>query len=135
MVLAMRIRRIHHLTVAVNDLDGARATFGRLFSALPADRADVPRYGIAAARVPIGDDVLELASPLSPGNPVARFLQRKGEGFYNLALEVDDIDAAVAEAAAAGRAHQRSRRGGARPAQRIPRDGRHPRPEHPARRR
>ena len=98
MVLAMHIRGIHHLTVAVNDLDAARATFGRLFSAPAGERANVARYGIGASRVAIGDDVLELATPLSPGNPVARFLQRKGEGFYNLALEVDDIDAAVAEA-------------------------------------
>ena len=52
--------------------------------------------------VPIGDDILQLASPLAPDSPLMRFIERKGEGFYNLALEVDDLDAALAELAERG---------------------------------
>jgi len=97
MVLAMQIRRIHHVTLAVHDAAAARATFARLFGTPGDEGRDVPLFGIRAATLRLGEDELELASPSSPDNPVARFLARKGEGFYSIALEVDDIAAAVAE--------------------------------------
>ena len=98
----MRIKRIHHLTIAVRDLEGARLTFEQLFG-VQADRGvDVPAFGIRAIDVPIGDDVLQLASPVAGDNPVMRFLERKGEGFYNLALEIDDLDETVRELASQG---------------------------------
>lgn len=99
----MRIKRIHRITLAVRDVDAARATFERLFSAEARDDVtQVPAFGIRAIDLQIGDDTLQVASPLGADNPVMRFLERKGEGFYNIALEVDDIDAAVAELAALG---------------------------------
>ena len=64
--------------------------------------ADVPAFGIRALDVAIGDDVLQLASPVDADNPVMRFLERKGEGFYNLALEIDDLDETVRELASQG---------------------------------
>ena len=99
----VRIKRIHRLTLAVRDVNAARATFERLFGAAPADGAvQVPAFGIRALDLRIGEDTLQLAAPADADNPVMRFLERKGEGFYNLALEVDDLDAAVAELAAQG---------------------------------
>ena len=95
----MRIKRIHHLTIAVRDLDGARLTFEQLF--------DVPggacgrRAGVRRQRRQRADRrrVLQLASPADADNPVMRFLERKGEGFYNLALEIEDLDETVRELA------------------------------------
>jgi methylmalonyl-CoA epimerase len=98
----MKIIRIHHLTMAVRDADAARATFEALFGVAGLGIAAVPAFGIRTAGVPLGEDLLQLASPVSPDNPVMRFLERKGEGFYNVALEVDDLDAAVAELTAKG---------------------------------
>ncbi len=99
----MRIKRIHRITLAVRDVDAARATFERLFAAVPADGpAQVPAFGIRAIDLRLGEDTLQLAAPMGADNPVMRFLERKGEGFYNIALEVDDLDAAVAELAALG---------------------------------
>ena len=93
----MRIKRIHHITLAVRDGDRARATFEALFGA-PADpQADVAAFGVRTRNIPLGDDTLELASPLQPDSPIMRFIERRGEGFYNLALEVDNLDAALAE--------------------------------------
>jgi len=88
--------------MAVRDADAARATFEALFGVAGLGIAAVPAFGIRTAGVPLGEDLLQLASPVSPDNPVMRFLERKGEGFYNVALEVDDIDAAVAELTAKG---------------------------------
>ncbi|MDP9237747.1 MAG: VOC family protein [Chloroflexota bacterium] len=99
---AMNIIRIHHLTLAVRDAEAARATFESLFGVAGLGIASIPAFGVRTAGVPIGEDLLQLASPMSMDNPVMRFLERKGEGFYNVALEVDDLDAAVRELSAKG---------------------------------
>jgi catechol 2,3-dioxygenase-like lactoylglutathione lyase family enzyme len=99
----MRIKRIHRITLAVRDAQAARATFERLFSVEARGGAmQVPAFGIRTIDLQLGDDTLQVAAPLDAANPVMRFLERKGEGFYNIALEVDDLDAAVAELAALG---------------------------------
>ena len=98
----MRIRGIHHVTLAVPDAEEARATFEALFDTAGEPARAVPAFGIRASTIGIGDATLEFASPVDADNPVRRFIERKGEGFYALALEVDDIDAAVRELAAKG---------------------------------
>ncbi len=98
----MRIKRIHHVTIAVRDLEGARLTFEQLFGVQAAVAVDVPAFGIRAVDVPMGGDVLQLASPVAGDKPVVRFLERKGEGFYNLALEIEDLDETVRELASQG---------------------------------
>jgi methylmalonyl-CoA/ethylmalonyl-CoA epimerase len=98
----MRIKRIHHLTIAVRDLEGARLTFEQLFDVRSDDAVEVPAFGVRAIDVPIGDGTLQLASPVDADNPVMRFLERKGEGFYNLALEIEGLDETVRELAAQG---------------------------------
>lgn len=100
----MRIKRVHRITLAVRDVEAARATFERLFGAgsAAAPATTVSAFGIRALDLHFGDDTLQLASPLGADNPVMRFLERKGEGFYNIALEVDDLDAAIAELDALG---------------------------------
>lgn len=98
----MKILRIHHVTLAVRDIDRARDTFAALFGA-PSEHGDVVEtFGVRTADVALGDDVLQLAAPLDEESPIARFTERRGEGFYNIALEVDDLDAAVAELSARG---------------------------------
>ena len=98
----MRIKRIHHVTIAVRDLEGARLTFEQLFGVQGARAADVPAFGVNTVDVPMGDDVLQLAAPGDTDNPVMRFLERRGEGFYNLAIEIEDLDDAVRELASQG---------------------------------
>ena len=98
----MRIKRIHHLTIAVRDLDAARLTFEQLFGVQAARPADVPAFGVNTVDVPMGDAVLQLAAPGDTDNPVMRFLERRGEGFYNLAIEIEDLDATVRELASQG---------------------------------
>jgi methylmalonyl-CoA/ethylmalonyl-CoA epimerase len=99
---AMKLIRIHHLTLAVRDAEAARATFESLFGVAGFGIGAIPAFGVRTAGVPIGEDLLQLASPMSMDNPVMRFLERKGEGFYNVALEVDDLDGAIRELSAKG---------------------------------
>ncbi len=98
----MRIKRIHHVTVAVRNLDGARLTFEQLFGVQGARDTDVAPFGVRVVDVPVGDSLLQLAAPSGGDNPLMRFLERKGEGFYNLALEIEDLDEAVLELASQG---------------------------------
>src|SRR5438477_11851574 len=98
----MKIIGIHHVTVAVRDLDDAATTFAQMFGAT-VDHVDVvPAFGVRSADITLGDSTFQLASAADPDNAFARFVERKGEGFYNLALEVDDLDAAVRELHRAG---------------------------------
>jgi methylmalonyl-CoA epimerase len=102
MPLVMRIKRIHHLTVAVRDAERARSTFEALFEAASGEPETIDAFGVRARDISVGDGVVQLAAPLGPDTPVMRFIERKGEGFYNLALEVDDLDACLAELAERG---------------------------------
>lgn len=98
----MKILRIHHVTLAVRDLDRARETFASLFGADSAYGDVVEAFGVRTADVALGGDTLQLAAALDAESPLARFTERRGEGFYNIALEVDDLGAAVDELRARG---------------------------------
>jgi methylmalonyl-CoA epimerase len=98
----MQARGIHHLGVAVEDLDVALSTYERLFGAELEHRATVPEQGIEAAAVRVGDGRVELLEPLEADTPVGRFLTRRGPGMHHVAYEVDDVGAALATLSAAG---------------------------------
>jgi len=88
-------RGIHHLGVAVADLDAALDTYARLFGAELEHRARVPEQGVEAAAVLVGDGRVELLSPLGGDTPVGRFLASRGDGMHHVAFEVGDILAAL----------------------------------------
>jgi len=52
--------------------------------------------------LPTGESELELLEPLSEASPVAKFLEKRGEGIHHICLEVADIEAALAQLAAQG---------------------------------
>jgi methylmalonyl-CoA epimerase len=98
----MRILRIRHLTLAVRDLDAARASFASLFGAEATDALSVDAFGARTQDLSLGESTLQLASPVDRDGALQRFIERRGEGVYTVALEVDDLDGAVAELAAKG---------------------------------
>ncbi|HEY1316934.1 MAG TPA: methylmalonyl-CoA epimerase [Gaiella sp.] len=98
----MTVRGIHHLGVAVADLDEALATYGRLFGATLEHRSTVPDQGVHAVSLLVGGDRIELVSPTGDDTPVGRFLASRGPGMHHVAYEVDDVGAALAELAEAG---------------------------------
>jgi methylmalonyl-CoA/ethylmalonyl-CoA epimerase len=89
-------RGIHHLGVAVEDLDEALGTYQRLFGAELEQRATVPVQGVEAAAVFVGAGRVELLSPLEEDSPVGRFLASRGPGMHHVAFEVADIGLALA---------------------------------------
>lgn len=98
----MQTRGIHHLGVAVDDLDAALSTYERLFGAQVEHRATVEDQGVRAVSLRIGDGRVELLEPLGSDTPVGRFLAKRGPGMHHVAFEVGDLPATIAELARAG---------------------------------
>jgi methylmalonyl-CoA/ethylmalonyl-CoA epimerase len=98
----VQTRGIHHLGVAVDDLDAALSTYERLFGAQVEHRATVEDQGVRAVSLRIGDGRVELLEPLGSDTPVGRFLAKRGPGMHHVAFEVGDLPATIAELARAG---------------------------------
>jgi len=98
----VQARGIHHVGVAVEDLDSALTTYERLFGAHVEHRATVDGQGVRAASVRVGDGRVELLEPLGEDTPVGRFLAKRGPGMHHIAYEVDDLGATLTELAGAG---------------------------------
>ena len=98
----MEAQGIHHLGVAVVDLDEALGTYERLFGAEVEHRATVGDQGVRAASLRGGAGRVELLEPLGEDTPVGRFLAKRGPGMHHVAYEVADLRATLAELADAG---------------------------------
>jgi methylmalonyl-CoA/ethylmalonyl-CoA epimerase len=98
----MEVRRIHHLGVAVVDLDDAVATYERLFGAAVEARETLADQGVAAASVLVGGGRVELLEPTGADTPVGRFLAKHGPGMHHVAYEVADVAAALRDLTSAG---------------------------------
>jgi methylmalonyl-CoA/ethylmalonyl-CoA epimerase len=89
-------RAIHHLGVAVENLDEALDTYGRLFGAELEHRELVSDQGVEAAGVRIGQGRIELLASLGEETPVGKFLSKRGPGMHHVAYEVaslpDELD-------------------------------------------
>ncbi len=86
---------LHHVAIAVRDLDAALAEYATLFGAEPTSREVVAEQGVEEAMIPVGGSYIQLLQPLSPDTPVGRFIASRGEGMHHVALAVADIDAAL----------------------------------------
>ena len=98
----MDARGIHHLGVAVADLDEAVNTYERVFGARVEHRERVPDQGVEAASLRVGDGRVELLASLGAETPVGKFLAKRGPGMHHVAYEVPDVRAAIDELAGQG---------------------------------
>jgi methylmalonyl-CoA/ethylmalonyl-CoA epimerase len=93
---------IHHLGIAVQDLDAAIASYERLFGARLEHRETLGDQGVEAASLRVGDGRVELLHALGPETPVGRFLASRGPGMHHVAFHVDDLPAELARLTAEG---------------------------------
>lgn len=107
----MRIRQIDHIGVAVRDLDRYLDVFGNILGLEIHDFEEADPYEglrIAFARVGetdfefLQDRLPEAADKVTDQRDISRWIDRRGEGLHHVALRVDDVDAAIAEARARG---------------------------------
>ena len=90
------MKGVHHVGVAVDDLDDAISTYERLWGAEVAGRETLDERGVEAASLRVGTGHVELLAALGPETPVGRFLAKRGPGMHHIAYEVDDLSAELA---------------------------------------
>ena len=93
----MKILKIDHLGIAIKSIDaGEKFWTGALGMGCEGSET-VAQQGVTTAFFPVGESEVELLEPISEESPVAKFLAKRGEGIHHIALQVDDIEAALAE--------------------------------------
>jgi methylmalonyl-CoA epimerase len=94
--------KIHHVGVAVDDLDAAIQLYTTIFGAELTHRASNEKDGLEAAFLRAGDAEVELLKPLREDTPVGKFVAKRGPGLHHIAVAVPDIEQAIADARARG---------------------------------
>ena len=90
--------RIHHIGVAVADLDESIRLYRNALGAELVHRAASETEGLEAALLTVGDSEIELMAALRADSPVGKFMARRGPGLHHVAYGVPDINAALAAA-------------------------------------
>jgi len=88
-------RAIHHVGIAVEDLDEAVETYERYFGGRLEGRGEIAGQSVEAASVVVGSGRVELVAALDDDSGVARFIARRGPGMHHIAYEVDDVQSAL----------------------------------------
>jgi len=96
------ITRIDHLGIAVRSLDESIPYYEKTLGLKCEHREEVPSQKVRTAFFSVGEVHLELLEPTSPDSPVAKFLEKNGEGVHHVAFASSDIRAQLGQAAAAG---------------------------------
>ncbi|MEJ5366492.1 MAG: methylmalonyl-CoA epimerase [Desulfosoma sp.] len=98
----MRVLKVDHIGIAVKSIDEAAKIYHGLLGLPDHGRETVEEQKVTTAFFPVGDTEVELLESTAPDGPVAKFIEKKGEGVHHIAFRVDDIDAALEELKAKG---------------------------------
>ena len=98
----MDARGIHHVGLAVTDLDEAVSTYERYFGGRLEHRAHVEDQGVEAASMRVGWSRVELLAPLGTDTPVGKFIASRGPGMHHVAYEVEDVRVVLQDLARRG---------------------------------
>jgi methylmalonyl-CoA epimerase len=93
-------RRIDHIAIIVRNIEQALIFYRDTLGIAPSEIKEVPTEQVRIAFLPMGGpggSEIELIEPTTPDSSLTRFLDKRGEGLHHICLEVDDIDAALAE--------------------------------------
>jgi len=93
---------IHHIAIAVRDLDAALAFYRDALGLEMTERREAPQEGVEIAFLPAGEGKIELISPMDADGGVARFLEKRGEGLHHVCLAVEDVEASMERLREAG---------------------------------
>lgn len=95
----MKVEKIHHVRIMVRDLDGTMKRWSTLFGLEFTPPQDNPKGDLRGTSSSVG---VTLGAPLTPDGPVARGLEKRGEGLALLSLQVSNFDEALKEMEANG---------------------------------
>jgi methylmalonyl-CoA epimerase len=91
----VQARAIHHVGIAVEDLDAAVETYERFFGGRLEGRGEIAGQQVEAASVVLDSGRVELVAAIDEDSTVARFIARRGPGMHHIAYEVDDVQSAL----------------------------------------
>jgi methylmalonyl-CoA epimerase len=98
----VKLLNLDHVAIAVHDLDAAVEGYQARYGVTPLYREVVESQGVEEAMIPVGGSFVQLLGAMDGQSPVARFLERRGEGVHHLAFLVADIEAALEHLKAEG---------------------------------
>jgi len=90
------MKNVEHIGIAVKELEEAEKLFSNLFNSKPYKRETVVSEGVLTSFFQVNQTKIELLQSTDPDGVIARFIEKKGEGFHHVAFEVDDIVAEMA---------------------------------------
>lgn len=85
------MKNVEHIGIAVKDMEAAEKLFSSLFNSQPYKRETIPSEFVETSFFKINQTKIELLEATSPDSAIARFIEKKGEGFHHVAFEVEDI--------------------------------------------
>ena len=89
------IEKIDHIGIAVRSIEKTSKLLSNILGLKVAGKEIVEEQKVKVAFLPLGDSELELLESTSPEGPIARFIEKKGEGIQHIAFRVDNIEKAL----------------------------------------
>ena len=86
------MRKIEHIGIAVRNLDQSNTLFAKLLGVSHYKIEEVETEGVRTSFFKIGDVKIELLEATSPNSPIAKFIEKRGEGIHHIAFDVEDLD-------------------------------------------
>ena len=95
--MSFKVTRIDHVGIAVKDLEAAKKFYTEILGLKDSSEETVDEQKVKVTFYPLGDSELELLESTHPEGPIAKYIDRSGEGIQHIALRVDNIEAALAD--------------------------------------
>lgn len=89
------MNKIEHIGIAVKNLQESNTVFEKLFGQPPYKEEEVASEGVKTSFFMNGPNKIELLEATNPESPIAKFLEKKGEGIHHIAFDVTDIEAEI----------------------------------------
>lgn len=89
------MKKIEHIGIAVKKLAAANTVYEALLGVPPYKSESVASEGVATSFFRCGDSKIELLEATNPDSPIAKFIEKRGEGVHHIAFAVDDIEAEI----------------------------------------
>jgi methylmalonyl-CoA/ethylmalonyl-CoA epimerase len=96
------LNRIEHLGIAIKSLETSDHLFAKLLGKTPYKQEAAEREGVKTSFFMVGESKIELLEATNPESPIAKFIDKKGEGIHHIAFAVEDIKAEIERLKAEG---------------------------------
>jgi methylmalonyl-CoA/ethylmalonyl-CoA epimerase len=97
-----KVLKVDHIGIAVKDMEVAKKFYTEVLGMTALGEEVVEQQKVKVCFIPSGDSEVELLESTSPEGPIAKFIEKNGEGIQHIALKVDNIEAALADLKAKG---------------------------------